>query len=131
MQHLPKPCRWTGMNLMLVIGAVHLLVVRQAFEDASYKGILFLAIVICAFFAAMGIQEGALARGWGLGTLVAGATLAGFVANGIVGLPGLSADPQSWQEPMGVIALAAEALMLSAAFWALLAARHMRHALAA
>jgi hypothetical protein len=127
MQHLPKVCIRAGMTFMLLIGAVHLLVVPHAFDDAAYKGILFLVSVIGAFFAAMGIQEGALVRGWGLGTLVAGATLAGFVANGTVGLPGLSVDPQTWQEPMGMIALAAEALMLIVAFWAYEAARHTRH----
>ena len=130
MQHLPKPCIWAGMNLMLVIGAVHLLVVRHAFEDSGYKGVLFLIVVVCAFFAAMGIQESAPVRGWGLGILVAGITFAGFVANGTVGLPGLSADPQTWQEPLGLVALAAEMLMLFAAGWAYLAARHTRHAFA-
>jgi hypothetical protein len=131
MQHLPKLCIWAGLTFMLLVGAIHLLVVPHAFDDANYKGILFLAVVVCAFFAAMGIQEEAPMRGWGLGTLVAVVTLVGFVANGTVGLPGLSADPQTWQEPLGVIALAAEILMLLAAGWAYLAARHTRHALAA
>jgi hypothetical protein len=131
MQYLPKPCRWAGMTSMLVIGAVHLLVIRQAFDDAGYKGLLFLVVVICAFFAAMGIQEGALIRGWELGSLVAGMTCAGLIANGTVGMPGLPANAQMWQEPMGLIALAAEILMLAAALWALLAARRTRHAFAA
>jgi hypothetical protein len=118
MRTLPKPCAWAGMTFMLVIGAVHLIVSPHAFDDAGYKGILFLAGVIGAFFAAMGIQEGALVRGWLLGTLVAGATLAGFVANATVGLPGLHANPQIWLEPLGMIALLCEILMLVVAFWA-------------
>jgi hypothetical protein len=53
------------------------------------------------------------------------------ISNGTVGLPGLSADPQTWQEPMGIIALAAESLMLIVAFWAYEAARHPRRILSA
>ena len=131
MQHLPKPCIWAGMTFMLVIGAIHLLVMPHAVDHAVYTGILFLVGVIGAFLAAMGIQEGALVRGWLLGTAVAGATLAGFIVNGTVGLPGLSADPQLWQEPLGIIALVAESLMLLVAFWAYEAARHIRHTIAA
>jgi hypothetical protein len=114
------------MTFMLVIGSAHLLLAPHAFDDAAYKGILFLISVIGAFFAAMGIQEGAHIRGWGLATLVAGATIVGFVTDGTVGLPGLSADPQTWQEPLGIIALVAESLMLTVAFWAYRAARHMQ-----
>ena len=130
MRTLPKLCTWTGMMFMLVIGAVHLIVSPHAFDDATYKGILFLAGVIGAFFAAMGIQEGALVRGWLLGTLVAGATLAGFVANATVGLPGLQANPQIWLEPLGIIALMCEILMLVVAFWAYEVAHHQARRLA-
>src|SRR5690349_13208903 len=96
MQSLPKLCIRAGMTFMLVIGAVHLLVIPHAFDDAGYKGVLFMIAIVGACFAAMGIQEGALLRGWILGILVAGATLVGFVADGTIGLPGLSADPQTW-----------------------------------
>ena len=130
MQNLPRPCVRAGMMFMLVIGAVHLLMLRHAFDDAGYKGVLFLIGVIAAFFAAMGIQESALIRGWVLGTLVAGATIIGFIADGATGLPGLPADSQTWQQPMGIIALVAESLMLVIAFWAYLAARHTRYSIA-
>jgi hypothetical protein len=112
------------MTFMLVIGAIHLIVTPHAFDDAGYKGILFLVGVIGAFFAAMGIQEGALVRGWVLGALVAGASTAGFIANATVGLPGLQANPQVWQQPLGVVALICEVLMLVVALWAYEAARH-------
>jgi hypothetical protein len=112
------------MMFMLVIGAVHLIVTPHAFDDAGYKGILFLIGVIGAFFAAMGIQEGALVRGWVLGTIVAGLSTAGFIANATVGLPGLPANAQVWQEPLAVLALVCEVLMLVVALWAYEAARH-------
>ncbi|HEU5100661.1 MAG TPA: hypothetical protein VFU22_16640 [Roseiflexaceae bacterium] len=130
MRTLPKPCAWAGMTFMLVIGSIHLIVSPHAFDDAAYKGILFLIGMIGAFMAAMGIQEGALMRGWVLGTLVAGATAAGFIANGTVGLPGLNANPQVWQEPLAIIALACEVLMLVVAFWAYEATRHHARRLA-
>ena len=126
MQNLPKPCVWAGMTFMLVIGSVHLLLAPHAFDDATYKGILFVAGAIGALFAAMGIQEGGLIRGWALGTLLASATIAGFVADGTIGLPGLSADPQTWQEPLGILALMAESFMLAVAVWVYRAAWRTR-----
>jgi hypothetical protein len=112
------------MALMLVTGAAHLIAAPDAFDDAGYKGLLFLAGVIGAFLAAMGIQEGALIRGWVLGTLVAAATVASFIAAATVGLPGLSADQQVWQEPLGILAFVSESLMLMVALWAYETARH-------
>jgi hypothetical protein len=112
------------MALMLATGAAHLIAAPHAFDDAGYKGGLFLAGVIGAFMAAMGIQEGALVRGWVLGTVVAGMSVAGFVAAGTVGLPGLSADPRVWQQPLAILAFVSESLMLLVALWAYEAARH-------
>ena len=117
MQNLPKPLVWSGMALMLAISFAHLIVAPYAFEDAAYKGVLFVASAVCALIAAMGIQEGGALRGWGLGSIVAGATFAGYLANGTVGLPGLPAEPDAWREPLGLIALLAEGLMLVVTFW--------------
>ena len=131
MQYLPKQCVWAGMALMLVTGFAHLIAAPDAFDEARYKGLLFLAGVIGAFLAATGIQEGALLRGWVLGALVAGATVAGFIAAGMVGLPGLAADPQVWRQPLGIVALVSETLMLLVVLWAYEAARHSRRRIAA
>ncbi len=123
MQNLPKPVVWAGITFMLVISFVHLIVTPYTFEDAMYKGLLFVVSAISALIAAMGIQEGHKVWGWGLASIVAGATFASYLASGTIGLPGLPAQPDAWREPLALIALVAKGLMLGLAGWVFAAAR--------
>lgn len=116
-----KPLVWAGISFMFAISFVHLIVAPHAFDDAFVKGLLFVALAICALIAAAGIQEGEVIWGWGMGALIACLSLAGYLANLTVGLPGLPAQPGVWQEPLAVVALAAEGLMVVTAAWTLYA----------
>jgi hypothetical protein len=108
MQHLPKPLVWAGISLMLLTSFIHLISATDAFKDATYKGGLLVIVGMSALIAATGIQEGARGWGWGLGSLVAIAGLAGYMANSTIGLPGLPAEPDAWQNALGLVALVAE-----------------------
>jgi uncharacterized membrane protein len=123
MQNLPKPVVWAGISFMLVTSFIHLVVAPYAFEDALYKGVLFVVSGISALIAAMEIQEGCRVWGWGLASIVAGATLASYLANVTIGLPRLPAEPKAWPEPLALIALLAEGLTLVLAGWVFGAAR--------
>ena len=123
MQTLPRPVVWAGITCAFVMSFAHLIVAPYAFEDATYKGLLFVAGAVCALIAATGIQEGHLVWGWGLASAVAGMAFAGFIASTTVGLPGLAAQPAAWREPLGMIALVAEGLMLGLVFWVAIASR--------
>jgi hypothetical protein len=117
-QRLPKPVVWIVMALLLMIAFIHLIVAPDMFSDATYKGLLFIVGAISALIAATGIQEGELVWGWGLGLLVAVVTVVGYIANSTIGLPGLPAEPDAWQEPLGVGSLVAAALLVLLAMWA-------------
>ena len=124
MQNLPKPLVWAGMTLMLLTGFIHLISAPYAFEDGVYKGGLLVIAGISGLIAATGIQEGARGWGWGLASLVAVAALAGSMANSTVGLPGLPAEPDAWQNALGLVALVAEVGVIVVAAVAFRAARH-------
>ena len=124
MHKLPKPLVWAGMALMLITAFVHLISAPNAFEDGWYKGGLLVVVTISALLAATGIQEGEWAWGWGLGSLVAVAALVGYMANSTVGLPGLPADGDAWGNPLGIVAVVAEGLLVLLAVGAFGAARH-------
>ena len=123
MQNLPKPLVWAGIMLMFLISSIHLIVAQYAFEDAIYKGLLFVVGAISALIAATGIQEGHLVWGWGLASVMAGAAFAGYLANATIGLPGLPVEYTAWQEPLGLVGFGAEGLMLALAAWVFLATR--------
>jgi hypothetical protein len=95
-----------GIALILVTGAIHFIDAPSSFGDATYKGLLFLANGIAAIVAAFGIYRGERSWGWGLGVLVAGGALVGYVVSRTVGLPGLA--PDIWLEPLGILSLMVE-----------------------
>ena len=105
---------WGGIALILATGVIHLIDAPSSFDDARYKGILFVANGAAAFVSALGIYRGARTWGWGLGALVAGGALIGYVISRTVGLPGL--EPDVWLEPLGVLSLVVEAAFLVVCF---------------
>ncbi|GAC1657695.1 MAG: hypothetical protein NVS4B3_24530 [Gemmatimonadaceae bacterium] len=106
----PTGRQWTGIALILATGVIHLIDAPSSFEDARYKGLLFLANGAGATVAAVGIFRGARGWGWGLGCVVAGGALVGYVVSRTVGLPGLA--PDVWLEPLGIVSLVVEAAFL-------------------
>ena len=118
MRNIPRTIVWAGVALMLVTGIVHLIDAPDAFDEATYKGLLFAANGIGALIAAVGIARGARSWGWGLGLLVAAGAFVGYVASRTIGLPGIPAEPDAWLEPLGVVSLVAEGLLVGLAIWA-------------
>ncbi len=103
---------WAGIGLILVTGLIHLIEAPDSFDDALYKGVLFIANGLAAAVAAFGILRGNRVWGWGLGIAVAAGSFLGYVASRTVGLPGLPPEPQNWLEPLGVASLIVEGLFI-------------------
>jgi hypothetical protein len=100
--------KWLAILAILGTGLVHFLEAQDAFGEATYKGVLFVANGLAAMVAAVGILRGQRALGWGLGLFVAAGSILAYVASRTIGMPGLPAEPDAWFEPMGVVSLACE-----------------------
>jgi hypothetical protein len=114
---ISKKVMWAGIVLILLTGVIHLIDAPSSFDDATYKGILFVANGIAAAVAGLGIYRGARNWGWGLGLLIAGGSLVGYIISRTVGLPGLG--PDDWLEPLGIASLIVEAAYIWFALQAL------------
>jgi hypothetical protein len=95
-----------GVALILAVGAIHLVTAPDQFNDAMYKGVLFLANAAGAVVAAVGIWR-SQRWAWILGVAFSVLTAAGYVLSRTVGLPGLPDDPNMF-EPLGVAAVVCE-----------------------
>jgi hypothetical protein len=104
-----KLLTWIGIVLIALEGLIHLLDAPDSFEDATYKGLLFVAIVLGAAVASVGIYRGHR-WGWSFGALIAGSALVGYVISRTTGLPGSSAE--EWLEPLGILSLIVEGLFV-------------------
>lgn len=100
---------------ILTMGLIHLWMARDAFGNARYEGVLFVANGIGALVAAVGVQRDRAGWGWLLGALIAGSSFLAYVISRTIGLPGLPAEPDAWLEPLGVVSVVAELVFLVSA----------------
>lgn len=104
--------KWLAVAAILATGLIHAVEARDAFGDATYKGLLFIGNGVGGLVAAIGIYRDQRALGWLLGLLVAGGALLAYVASRTIGLPGLPAEPDAWLEPLGIASFLCEALFV-------------------
>lgn len=100
--------KWLAIAAILGTGLIHVVDARDAFGEATYKGLLFVGNGVGALVAAIGIYRDHRTLGWLLGLLVAGGAILAYVASRTIGLPGLPAEPDAWLEPLGVASLLCE-----------------------
>jgi hypothetical protein len=108
----PPTLKWLAIAAILGTGLIHLVEAPDSFDEATYKGVLFVANGVGALVAAVGVYRNRRGLGWILGLLVAGGAFLAYVASRTVGLPGLPAEPDAWLEPMGVASLLCEGLFI-------------------
>jgi hypothetical protein len=102
--------RLIGAILLIMIGVIHLLIIRPGFHLQEYLGILFIVEVVAAFVSALwiGIQDSSM--GWLLGGVAALAPLVGYIVTRTIGLPGIPLLP--WMVPTGLLSLVVEAIVV-------------------
>lgn len=104
--------KWLAIAAILGTGLIHIVEAPDAFTEATYKGLLFVANGAGALVVAVGVHRDRPALGWLLGLLVTGGSILAYVASRTIGLPGIPAEPDAWLEPMGVASLVCEALFV-------------------
>ena len=103
---------WLGIVLIIVTGLIHFIDAPDSFEEAAYKGWLFIANGIGALVAAGCIYRSKNTTGWNLGLFIAVGSLILYSLSRTVGLPLIPAEPDEWLEPLGVASLIAEGLFV-------------------
>jgi hypothetical protein len=78
---VPKNLMWAGIVLIALVGLIHLVEAPEYFEEATYLGILFVANVLGAGVAAVGIYRGERTWDWTLGAVVAGGAFIAYLIN--------------------------------------------------
>ena len=102
--NLPKRLTLWGTSLITLVGLIHLLVVPEYFEFATYLGLLFVVNALGAFASAIGIYRHAW-WGWPLGVIIAGGAFFMYIESRTIGLPMLN---EGWIDPPGILSLIIE-----------------------
>jgi hypothetical protein len=116
---LRQPQRWIVAAAALVAGVAHLPVIAPHLAEAPYMGALFIVLTI----GCLAIAGGALLRDsavvYDLAVLTCGLAVVGYGATRLVAFPMLADDVGNWLEPLGVVSVLSELLVVGAAAAAL------------
>jgi hypothetical protein len=119
-----SPAAWCASFLLLVAAGTHIPLIRMHLEEAPYIGWLFIALSVVCLVLAVAILFVDNPGIWVLSGAVCLAAVVGYLASRTIGLPQIGDDVGNWTEPLGIPAVASEALMVVLAWTHLRRTRH-------
>lgn len=98
--------------LSVVAAAAHIPVTLEHLQEAFYIGALFIALEVACVVLAVALLLGPRRRVFGAVAGVGALAVSALVVSRTVGLPLIEDDVGAWAEPLAVISLVAESLMV-------------------
>ncbi|MEP6697323.1 MAG: hypothetical protein ABJA34_10655 [Pseudonocardiales bacterium] len=118
-----SPMRWVVAAAAAAAAAAHVPVIAPHLREAPYMGVLFLVLTgACALLAVAALMRDTAAV-YALSALTCGLAVLGYAATRLVAFPLLADDVGDWWEPLGVVSVVSETVVILAALSALRAAR--------
>lgn len=118
--------RWPLVAAAAVAAAAHIPVIGPHLSEAPYMGGLFVVLTTaCLVLAAAALVRDATIV-YALAILTCGLAVIGYAATRIVAFPQLPDDVGNWLEPLGIVSILSEAVVIVAAVAALRSPAHRR-----
>jgi hypothetical protein len=118
-QRRGQPHRWVVAIAALVAAVAHLPVIGPHLAEAPYMGFLFVALTVTCLGVAGAICVRDSTVLYLAAALTCGLAVLGYVATRLVAFPMLADDLGAWLEPLGVLAVGSEVVVVVAAVSAL------------
>ena len=121
----PMRSPWRGVVALaaLVAALAHVPVIGPHLDEAPYMGVLFVVLTVgCSAIALAALVRDAAAV-YGLAVLTCGLAVLGYAATRLIAFPMLADDVGNWLEPLGVVSVISESVVVIAAVRALLSRR--------
>lgn len=115
--------RGTVVMAALVAGAVHVPVIAPHLAEAPYMGVLFILLTVACVLSAVVLTLAERALAYGFVATCCALAVVGYAATRLVAFPQLGDDVGNWFEPLGVVAVLSELVVVTGAVVAL---RHRR-----
>jgi hypothetical protein len=116
---LRSPWRWVLAGAALVAAVAHVPVIAPHLDEAPYMGVLFIVLTAACLVLAGAVLVRDVPAVYGLAILTCGLAIVGYAATRLVAFPELDDDVGNWLEPLGVVSVLAEAVVVLAAVSAL------------
>jgi hypothetical protein len=123
LEPLRRPERFLMSLAALVAAAAHVPVIAPHLDEAPYMGVLFVVLTVgCAVLAAAVLVRDSAAV-YALAVLTCGLAVVGYAATRLVAFPMLADDVGNWWEPLGIVSVVSETVVVVAALAALRSGR--------
>jgi hypothetical protein len=119
--------RWPAAAAALVAAAAHLPMIRQHLTEVPYVGWLFvgLSVALVLGAAALALRDAAIL--WTALASICLAAVACYAVSRGPGMPGMPDDVGDWTNPLGLISVGTETLVVMLAMLAVPSRRATRH----
>ncbi|HEY2044810.1 MAG TPA: hypothetical protein VGH11_19195 [Jatrophihabitans sp.] len=111
--------RWLLLAAALVAAVAHVPVIRPHLAQAPYMGVLFVVLTAACVLLAGAVVVRDSAAVYALSVLTCGLAVLGYIATRLVAFPMLADDVGNWLEPLGLVSIVSETVVMLAALAAL------------
>lgn len=112
---LRTPWRWPAVAAALVAAYAHVPITRQHLHEAPYIGWSFVALEVSLTVLAVLLVVRDVLAVWWAAAVVPALAIVVYVLSRSVGLPQIADDKGNWTDPLGVVAVLFEALLVGCA----------------
>lgn len=107
-----SPWRVVAAAAAIVEAVAHIPVTEEHLKEAPYIGIAFVLVTAAGFILAQLLLTADTRAVWLSTAVVSTLALAAFILSRTVGLPQIADDIGDWSDPLGIVAIVSEAIML-------------------
>ena len=118
-QRLGRPQRVVLAVAAFVAAAAHIPVIAPHLDEAPYMGVLFVVLTVGCLAIAIAALVRDSAAVYAVATVTCGLAVIGYAATRLVAFPMLGDDVGNWFEPLGVVSVLAELVVVVTAVSAL------------
>jgi hypothetical protein len=110
-----SPVRWPLAAAAAVAAVAHIPVIGSHLIEAPYMGVLFIVLTAACFALALTVTVVDSRAVYAAAAVTCGLAVLGYAATRLVSFPMLADDVGNWFEPLGVLSVASEVLVVLAA----------------
>ena len=107
-----QPARWPVALGLVVAAAAHIPVIPEHLHEAPYMGVAFIAFSCATATLAVVTATRPRPATFGLAGVVCGAAVIAYVLTRLIAFPELGDDVGNWSEPLGLVSITTEALVV-------------------
>lgn len=112
---LHSPLRYLLVVAAAVAAGAHVPVIGEHLHEAPYMGVLFILLTVACSVLALATLVRDVPAVYAAAATVCGLAIIGYAATRLVAFPMLADDVGNWLEPLGVVAIVAEAVVVASA----------------